>query len=197
MKKLLVLLLAIILTSILAGIYGAIHNQVTFTVSEEYFTRFKYSQFGFEPEWFGGDRPTVAFIGFLSTWWVGFLAGLVLGVTGLIHKDWRIMSKTTSRATLAIMLTAIFFGCAGFVYGTFNFTEPDPDSIFHEGVVDQKSFFVAGSIHNFSYLGGLFGLLGAMIYQIMERVRPRRPGKRPGMISKIRSRIETVFRSRH
>ena len=31
---------------VIAGVYGAIHDQISFTVSSEYFTKFKYIQFG-------------------------------------------------------------------------------------------------------------------------------------------------------
>jgi hypothetical protein len=169
MKKFAVLILTVIAASILAAVYGALHNQVTYSISEEYFTRFKYDQFGFEPAWFGGHRQTVAMIGVLSTWWAGCLAGLILGLSGLIHKNWQVMAKTTAKAMLAVLLTAIFFGISGFVYGVFNFNESHADLVFHEGVVDRRSFFIAGSIHNFSYLGAAIGLLAGTLYQIRER----------------------------
>jgi hypothetical protein len=68
-------------------LYGSIHNQVTYTISTEYFTKFKYDQFGFYPEWFGGHRNTVAIIGFFASWWMGLITGTVLGIIGLIFPD--------------------------------------------------------------------------------------------------------------
>jgi hypothetical protein len=52
------------LITLLTGLYGIVHDQLTYSISSEYFTKFKYEQFGFEPAWFGGHRPTVAVIGF-------------------------------------------------------------------------------------------------------------------------------------
>ena len=56
-----------LLGSLVAGVYGIIHDQVTYSISTEYFTRLKFSQFhyanfGFRPRVFVGE------IGFLATW---------------------------------------------------------------------------------------------------------------------------------
>jgi hypothetical protein len=58
------------LGALIAGPYGVAHDQVTYSISPEYFTRlkfqqFEYANFGFPPRFF------VAEIGFLATWWVG------------------------------------------------------------------------------------------------------------------------------
>lgn len=66
------------LGALVAGIYGVIHDQITYTLSPVYFTRYKFHQF--ESADFGfSDRVFVAEVGFLGTWWVGLLAGWVLG----------------------------------------------------------------------------------------------------------------------
>lgn len=46
MNKLKVFLLIIILPTIIAGFYGILHDQLTYTISSEYFTKFKFYQFG-------------------------------------------------------------------------------------------------------------------------------------------------------
>ena len=45
MKKLLAFLTFIVLAMVTAGLFGALHDQVSYSVSREYFTRFKFSQF--------------------------------------------------------------------------------------------------------------------------------------------------------
>ena len=79
MKKFGILLLTIIISTLLAAFYGAIHDQVTFSISPEYFTVFKFDQFGFL-EW-GNQNPrmTTALIGVLATWWVGLYIGIFQG----------------------------------------------------------------------------------------------------------------------
>src|ERR1035438_1926964 len=62
-----------VLGAVLAGLYGIVHDQVTYSISNEYFTRLKFSQFHYAD--FGlPPRVFVAEIGFLATWWVGFVA---------------------------------------------------------------------------------------------------------------------------
>jgi hypothetical protein len=63
-----------LLGAALAGLYGIVHDQITYTISPEYFARLKFAQFHYAD--FGlPPRIFVAEIGFLAAWWVGFLAG--------------------------------------------------------------------------------------------------------------------------
>ena len=100
MRKFGILSSTIFISIILAGLYGIIHDQITYTISPEYFTKFKYQQFGFEPAWFGGHRQTVIIIGFLATWWTGIIIGIGLGSTGLIFNDHKKMSRAIKKAIM-------------------------------------------------------------------------------------------------
>lgn len=61
-----------VLGGLLAGVYGVIHDQITYSISHDYFTQFKFAQFHYAD--FGWPpRVFVAEIGFLATWWVGFI----------------------------------------------------------------------------------------------------------------------------
>src|SRR4051812_43372696 len=63
--------------ALIAGAYGILHDQVTYTLSEEYFTKFKAVQFRWaDLGW--PRRVFVSEVGFLATWWVGFIAGWFL-----------------------------------------------------------------------------------------------------------------------
>jgi len=63
------------LGAVLAGAYGVVHDQVTYTISPEYFTKLKFAQFRYA-DWDLGQRVYVGTIGF---WPRGGLAGLWLG----------------------------------------------------------------------------------------------------------------------
>ena len=58
--------------AVIAGAYGISHDQVTFTISPEDCTKFKIHQFHYLGRELG-MRVLVLKIGFLATWWVGFL----------------------------------------------------------------------------------------------------------------------------
>jgi hypothetical protein len=157
--------------AVLAGLYGIVHDQLTYSISPEYFTRLKFPQFHHAD--FGlPARVLVAEIGFLATWWVGFIAGWFMA---------RITVPTFSRAA-AIRHTAcgflIVLACAfgaeivcyvlGLFHGSDYSTWQSMASTL--GIVDLPSFVRVAYIHNAGYLGCLIGLILAIIY-----VRKQKP----------------------
>jgi hypothetical protein len=64
------LLAAAVIGGLIAGCYGIAHDQFTYSISPEYFTKLKFKQFHYAD--FGwGNRAFAATIGFLASWWVG------------------------------------------------------------------------------------------------------------------------------
>jgi hypothetical protein len=169
MKKLNALLLVMIASALLAGFYGILHDQLTYTISHEYFTKFKYAQFGFEPAWFGGDRPTVGIIGFLATWWVGLFIGTGLGLVALLLPDVAAMRKAVTRAIGLVYSTAVLAGVAGFLYGKYCLTTTGVNWWLPANLAHKNDFITVGSIHNFGYVGGLIGLLIGILYLLKFR----------------------------
>jgi len=154
---------------ILSGLYGIIPDQVTYSISPEYFTKFKYEQFGLDPGRFGGHRQTVALIGFLATWWMGIFIGILLGLTGLIFSNYKIMRKAIMNGIKVTLVTAILFAIFGFLWGKYYLVKAGVDWSLPDGLVDRNHFIIVGSIHNFSYLGGIAGILFGIIYMIRRR----------------------------
>ena len=173
MKRLVIILLTLVLLPLIAGLYGAIHDQLSFTIAPEYFTRFKYDQFGFEPAWFGGHRATVAVIGFLATWWVGLLMALFIAPLGLMFKEPARMLKEIIRATAITLGIAMMSGLLGLAYG--RSLDSVPNGWYPpEGLVDQGAFIAVGGLHNFGYAGGVLGLCVAVTVMVWRRsVIPR------------------------
>ena len=183
MNKLFALILVLVIAPILGGVYGVLHDQITYTVSNEYYTKFKFIQFGLE-NWGMGenigtlDSPEIALrsprlgasiVGFLATWWVGMIIGIVLGVVGLIHKDGEVFFRVTMKAALITIGIALIFGIAGLVYGKVALANNPPNWILPKNVIDRASFIAVGSMHNFSYLGGGIGMIIGAIYSIRRR----------------------------
>jgi len=170
MKRLAIFLLTLVLLPQIAGLYGALHDQLSFTIAPEYFTRFKYDQFGFDPEWFGGHRATVAVIGFLATWWVGLLMALFIAPLALMFKEPARMRKEIIRATYISLGIAMFSGLVGLAYGWSLDNAPNgwylPD-----GLSDPHAFLAVGSLHNFGYAGGVLGLCVAVTVMVWRKQR--------------------------
>lgn len=122
--KISALLVIILVTPILAGIYGVLHDQLTYTISPEYYTKFKFYRFGLAEEgetYRYPERLGAALVGFLATWWTGIPIGIILGLTGLIH-----------------------------------------------------NFLAVGSMHNFSYAGGLFGMISGIIFSCLHKSKHKK-----------------------
>ena len=170
MKRFAILLTTVMLLTLIAGLYGAIHDQLSSTIAPEYFTRFKYDQFGFEPAWFGGHRATQAVIGFLATWWVGLLMALFIAPLGLMFKDPVRMRKEIARAIATTLGIAMLSGLVGLAYG-WSLDSVPKGWYLPEGLVDQQAFIAVGGLHNLGYAGGVLGLCVAVSVMVWRRRR--------------------------
>ncbi|WP_044218285.1 hypothetical protein [Chitinophaga pinensis] len=174
MKKFFVFVLTVCACMLLAAMYGVINDHVTYTISPEYYTRFKFEQFGLETVWFGGIRQTVTVVGIMATWWVGLLIGLVLGLTGLIFKDHQSMRRAIQKAIFYTFISTIAFAIAGYLYGRFVLAGTGVDWWLPEGLLDESAFISVGSVHNFAYMGGFFGLVAGVYFLIRLNIKQRR-----------------------
>ncbi len=173
MKKFLTLGLIISIAPLIGGIYGVFHDQITYTISPEYYTKFKFYQFGLmdigNEAIFPNPRIEVSIVGFLATWWMGVPIGIILGLVGLIHKDSRQMFIFTLKAFLITVIVAFATGLVGLAFGSLYLADIGVNWWLPENLIDKKSFIAVGSMHNFSYLGGLTGLVAGIIYSTRQK----------------------------
>src|SRR5690349_25000941 len=102
--------------ALVAGCFGIVHDQVTYTISPEYFTRLKFDQFHWAELGFP-RRVFVGEIGFLATWWVGFFAGWALARVTVAHVEPRAMFRIALPGFAIILGFTLAFAVAGFAYG--------------------------------------------------------------------------------
>jgi hypothetical protein len=162
------------LSIIWAGAYGIIHDQLTAFISPEYYTRFKFVQFQVDPGL--PFRQGVTIVGFFATWWMGAAIGLILGVLGFLFRDHRAMKKVMARSLLLVSTVACITGIAGFIYGKYFQDYSTVSRWFPEGLQDKDNFILTGTIHNFSYMGGLAGLIIAIIFLLLKSGNTSYPG---------------------
>lgn len=169
-QKLLTLHLLVIIAALLGGMYGIIHDQFTYTISPEYYTKFKFYQFGLmdvgNEAIFPNPRFQVSIVGFLATWWMGLLIGFILGLFGLAHNGSKHMFWVTLKAIMITMLVTIVIGLIGLAYGKIFLINKELGLWFPENLLDKNSFIMVGSMHNFGYLGGFIGLVVGIIYSL-------------------------------
>lgn len=173
MKKFLAILLIIAISPVLGGVYGIIHDQLTYTISHEYYTKFKFYQFGLmdmgREAIFPNPRIQVSEVGYLATWWMGVPIGIILGFVGLIHKSDRQMLIVTFKAFLVVIIIAFITGLTGLAYGKLYLANSGVDWWLPENLIDMNNYIAVGSMHNFSYVGGIIGLIGGVIYSLRKK----------------------------
>jgi len=176
MKKTLVFILLVLLAVVLSGLYGALHDQISYTVSPEYFTKFKFRQFGFV-DLHLPDRIRASMVGFLASWWMGIPIGLLVGAVGFIHSGYRRMFKVSLWSFVVVVAFTLLVGLCGLLYGCFetstiNLADYQGWYIPND-VVNLRRFLCAGYMHNASYLGGTLAILVAWIFHIVVRIRTK------------------------
>lgn len=156
----------------IAGTYGVIHDQITYTLSEEYFTRlkfdqFRYADFGLHP------RVHVAEIGFLATWWVGFFSAWFLARIAVPAWPGK---QAMKRCMGGILLILVCTFVAAWIGNGIGLHRPANDEAWQEfcdplGVVDVPAFVRVAHIHLAGYVGALVGLVGALGMMLWQRRR--------------------------
>jgi amino acid transporter len=181
MKKIFVFFLILLTAPLIAGLYGILNDQLSYTISPEYYTKFKFLQFGLIEEGVvpspADQRLFVCVVGVGATWWMGLIIGAILAFVGLSHPGWKQMLRVTMRAVLIVVIVTFLFGLAGLAYGHLVLAsqprEAFPNWYIPDNLVHFSSFIKAGSMHNFSYLGGVVGLFIGIFYSLGQLRKSR------------------------
>lgn len=171
--KILTIPLLVVIACLFAGFYGILHDQVSYTVSPDYFQHLKFEQFRINT----GLHPRVgaAQVGWAATWWMGLLVGPLLVLLSLLSPGFGHYVGTAVRGFCVAIGVAAICGLLGLIIALVlpmegilaGYTPP-------EGVQDREAFMEIGTMHNASYLGGLIGLVIAGVYVVMRSVRLRK-----------------------
>lgn len=173
LQKLGIYLLMLVLAAVVAGIYGTLHDQISYTFSNEYFTQFKFKQF--DIPW-ANETPRLgaAYVGALATWWMGILVFIILGLFGFMFHSPRQMAVNLSKSFLIVIGVALLTGIGGLALGYYQVNDQTVSQYMHwvaPGVTDPIQFVRVGFMHNSSYLGGLTGLLSGITYLVVCKRR--------------------------
>lgn len=148
------------------GVYGIIHDQVTFVISPEYFRNLKFVQFHYLD--FGlGERVFAGAIGFLAAFSFGFAAAWFLARRFLPRQPRRRALGQIALGFGYVFGGAITASLLGYLYGVWKGPDGDyalwSDALARYHVEDRFAFVRVAYIHNASYLGGVLGVLAALL----------------------------------
>lgn len=180
LMKTILIPVCILIACLLAGLFGTIHNQVSYTISPDYFHGFKFHQFRIPPTY--QNRIGAAIVGWLASWWMGIPLGLILSLVGLCHERWQRSVQHFFHSTEVMFAVTAAFSLLGIVVGLVIAAATPiqelvfavlPDDINTWQIHSPYWFCVAGTMHDFSYLGGVIALFVGIYWQIrLKRIDP-------------------------
>ena len=168
MNKFICACLLMVVACVTAGLYGMIHNQISYTVAPEYFTQFKFEQFLMPDDL--RNRWGASLVGWQAAWWMGIVIGIILVPLGLIIPGWQQYLRIMGKTFLVVMITTLTVGLGALAYAFATFT-PTTISIsrYPARITQPIAFARAGFMHNFSYLGGLVGIIVGILFLLLQR----------------------------
>ena len=173
MHKAITFLLFLLAAMLLAGLFGAVHDQISYTVSPEYYTRFKFIQFNLQD----ADVPPrlrAAQVGFLASWWMGIPLAILTFPAALIHRSPHDMRLALAWSPPVMAAFTLVFALAGLAYGYVQTRGGDPASsgwFIPENVQDPRRFLCAGYMHNAAYMGGALAIAAGWAFHMVYRFR--------------------------
>lgn len=149
------------MAALAAALFGALHNQLSYSVGPSYFTALKFAQFGIAADM--SERLGAALVGVQASCWLGPLIGLPAFLYGLV-------AVPSARGYLAaglggiflVILLATFGALAGLLSGMAASTTGLIDAwvTFPDGPT-RADLLRAGFMHDASYIAGALGLVAA------------------------------------
>lgn len=154
--------LLLLLAAFAAATFGALHNQLSYSVGPTYFTEFKFIQFNISDT--TPDRLGAAYVGVMASWWMGPIIGLPAFIYGLLAvPNPRSYLAAGMGAIFVVILLATFGAFAGLLGGLIadNTAMFDDRVTFPDGPT-HSHLLRAGFMHEASYLAGALGLIAAI-----------------------------------
>lgn len=146
-----------------AGLFGALHNQLSFSVGSSYFYDVKFTQFGINPDI--PPRLGAAQVGWMASWWMGLFMALPAMLIGLMRapgprRYFRLGLELIGLA-MCITLLGSFCGLSLAYITDLNALVARLPNL--DAFSDPVGFARAGLMHEGTYIGGAVGGLTAAI----------------------------------
>ncbi|AFV00110.1 hypothetical protein [Simiduia agarivorans] len=172
-----VYLVMLVVAVFVAAIYGVIQGQFSYTLSTEYFSQYRFKQLNIL--WaYDYPRLGVALVGAVTSWWVGAVLSIVVGLFGFMFSSPSLMAKYLTR-TLCLVIGVVFSASVlGLGYGYYSIDHEAVVQIMpwmYPGVSDPIQFMRVGFMYNGSFIGGFLGLIFGVLYIIYSKFRYNNP----------------------
>jgi hypothetical protein len=149
-----------------ALLYGVINDQITCTISPEYFFYGKeiYKTIGTAwPPDMSALRWQAVLVGVKATWSAGLIFGVILLLANNPFRDWpRLRNRDLLRFLPLILGVAALLGILGGILGCFGFLthlSADFEDLTRANIFRPRRFLCTWGIHLGGYIGGLVGTI--------------------------------------
>lgn len=153
------------LTTLAACLFGATHDQLTYSISPEYYHKLKFAQFPYT-ELGLAHRLRVALIGAIAAGGPGLLCGWLVARRIVDRRCTTIFNARFGYALLALTSCTSVFALLGWGYGICtgpaNLDEWTWTLQLH-AIDDRLAFIRVAYIHTASYVGAVVGLVVALL----------------------------------
>ncbi len=168
-----------IFAGIVAGaLYGVVNDQITITISPEYFSVFKHRQFlPLLDSMRVADAPIrvqAIVIGISASWWVGQILGFFVGIASAFGTTDPIpMSRVYRVLASVIMVTLVCSAIAGvWAFVQEPSIQPTADQWpFLTGISDVRHAFAVGAWHDTAYVSAPISTLAGCAWMLVIRKR--------------------------
>lgn len=164
--KILTFLVLVVLSSVLAGLYGALHDQLTYSISPEFFTDYRFQIFNIDPAM--DDRLGAAIVGFKNTWKVGAVLGGILALVGMLHPTFEEMYKYTLQSFLITLAAAFMATLLGIAFIRSVDIPADQMEIMSGSIDNPAKFSKVVMVNNFGYVGAIIGMFMGIGWQVYQ-----------------------------
>lgn len=156
-------ILIIIFSIIIASLFGAMHNQISYSVSSEFFTDFLFGNFGTN-EWnLKNERLEASIIGIIGSYWFGLILGIIYVIIFLFMKTENNL-KYIKNAILINIGFAFLGSFIAYLIAKF-FVSYENSGVFIDfGTQNPQNYLEAAFMHTGSYIGGIAGIVAGIIY---------------------------------
>jgi len=166
----------LLMAALAAGVFGALHSQLSYSVGASYFHDLKFDQLGLSDAW--QNRLGAALVGWREAWWLGLLLGVpVFGLGFLTFGRTQSLLVAGIGAIGTVILICTLAVVAGLAFGVVRLDVAMlQDFAIPDTAADPMGFARAGIMHEMLFYGALVGtvIAGWSIWKLARLEGQRR-----------------------
>jgi hypothetical protein len=146
----------------LAALYGFVHDQFTYSICPEFFTKFRFLNYELPELWH--PRTSAGVIGILNSWKLGIPLGIVLTLAGYFHKE---VTSTLKHTLITYAFVFMFVAIMAFVGYSVDISTLALTTNYPEGLVDIVNYLRVLNMNNYATTGAMLGMVLGVVYHIV------------------------------